>query len=193
MPGLKQMITGSEVHGRSIQLKTYPAGDGKVIVTGELRDLRHRAVFDLTGEEQAAGPIHHLVLRLLLHGETKEILDVEAEMIHVPHAECAQALETLPSVVGLKVERGFIKQVSRHLGGVRGCSHLSHLLTVMAQEVFQGLVVVQREKKRPAPVSLSDVAGLDSLVGSCRMWSEDGIKLRKLRKIIEERDKGRPV
>ena len=64
--------------------------------------------------------------------------------------------------------------------------YLTHLLTVMAQEVFQGLVVVERQEQGPVPTSLSDVAGLDGLVGSCKMWAEDGLKLRKLQKVIDD-------
>ena len=186
MSSLLHRITSPAVHSRRIDLRTYAVSEDTLIVEGELADLRHRAVFDLTGEEQAAGPIHRMVIRLLLQVASKEILDAEVEMLHVPHAECRGLLASLDAIVGLRVERGFAKQVSQRIGGVKGCTHLTHLLTVMSQEVFQGIVVVQREKKPPVPKALDDIPGLENLVGSCKMWDQGGIKLRNIQKAIDK-------
>lgn len=187
MSVLKQMITKSPVHGRQIGMKTYLVSEDVIIVEGELIDDGYQTVFDLTGRKRTAGPIHHLLIRLLIQISSREITDAEAEMIHVPHEECRETIESVKAVIGLKIEGGFGKTVLNRIGGVKGCSHMTHLLTVMSQEVFQGMVVVQRMEYRPLPKTVSEIVGLERLVGSCRMWDEQGIKLRNIRDAINGR------
>ena len=185
MPRLKEMIKRSPAHGRKIDIKTYVVDENSVIVEGELRDDRYQTVYDLTGMEQAEGPIHHLVIRLLIRGKSMEIIDAEAEMLHVPHKECKTTLESMAEIIGLEIKSGFIKNVQQKIGGIKGCAHLTHLLTVMSQAVFQGIVVIQRKDKTPLPESSNDLKGLENLIGSCKMWEPGGLKLTKLQKAIE--------
>ncbi len=185
MPDLKQMITNSAAHSRKIDMRTYPISKDTVIVEGELRDDCYQPVFDLTGDELPAGPIHHLMVRLLIRIDSKEIIDAQAEMLHVPHNECQETLDSIKKVIGLKVEGGFIKKVLLRIGGVNGCSHMTHLLTVMSQEVFQGIVVVGRSEKKTLPKSIDEIRGLENLMGSCKMWDQDGIKLRNINTAIK--------
>jgi hypothetical protein len=182
------MIAGAPVHTRRIEMSTHVVDEKSIIVEGILSDKRHQAVYDLSGEKKAAGPIHHIVLRLLVNTDTKKILDAEADMLHVPHEQCSEALESLSSVKGLRVERGFNKQVAQRIGGIKGCAHLTHLMIVMAQEVFQGSVVVQRQDKSSLPKTLADVSGIENLVGSCKMWKPGGLKLERLSKVMPAGD-----
>ncbi|MBT3225821.1 MAG: DUF2889 domain-containing protein [Deltaproteobacteria bacterium] len=187
MSRLKEMITCSAAHSRMIDMKTYVVDDDTVIVEGELRDDRYQAVYDQAGMKQNAGPIHHLVIRLLIRGKTMEIVDAEAEMLHVPHEECKITLESMANIIGLEIKGGFIKEVRKKIGGIDGCAHLTHLLTVMSQEVFQGIIVVQGKDRAPLPENLDDMKGLENLIGSCKMWEPGGLKLTRLQKAIEGR------
>ncbi len=186
MSRLKQMITGFFAHGRVIDMKTYVVDDNMVIVEGKLRDDRYQSVYDLTGEKQTAGPIHHLVIRLLIRGRSMEIVDAEAEMLHVPHEECKITRESIAEIIGLEIKGGFLKEIRKKIGGIKGCAHLTHLLSVMSQEVFQGIVAVQRKDRTPLPKNLDDMKGLENLLGSCKIWEQGGIKLSKLQKAIED-------
>ncbi|MBU3914006.1 DUF2889 domain-containing protein [bacterium] len=187
MQRLKKMIKHSPVHGRMIDMKTYVVDDDTVIVEGELRDDRYQIAYDLTGMKQTAGPIHHLVIRLLIHVKSMEIADAEAEMPHVPHEECKVTLESMADIIGLEIKSGFIKNVQNKLGGIKGCAHMTHLLTVMSQAVFQGVVVVQRKDRTPLPENIDEMKGLENLIGSCKMWEPGGLKLTKLQKAIEHK------
>jgi len=158
-----------------------------VIVEGELKDHRYQSVYDLTGMKQNAGPIHHLAVRLLIRIKSMEILDAEAEMLHVPHEECKIIRESISDIIGLKIKGGFIKNVQKKIGGIKGCAHITHLLTVMSQAVFQGVVVVQRKDITPLPENLDDINGLENLIGSCKMWEQGGLKLTNLQKAIDNR------
>jgi len=70
------------------------------------------------------------------------------------------------------------------MGGEQGCAHLTHLLTVMSQAAFQGYVAHKRKNRHPIPRSIEDVEGIESLLGSCRVWRQDGPKVKNLKAAI---------
>mgnify|MGYP001100009006 CR=1 FL=1 len=45
----------------------------------------------------------------------------------MPFEACIKPLENLPTLVGLRVEKGVIKQVAERLGRESGCAHLVEL------------------------------------------------------------------
>ncbi len=187
MQRLKRMINSSPAHSRIIDMKTYVVDDDTVIVEGELKDNRYQSVYDITGLQLTAGPIHHLVVRLLIRGKSMEIEDAEAEMLHVPHKECNTTIESIADVIGLEVKSGFIKNVQKKIGGIKGCAHITHLLTVMSQAIFQGMVVVQGKHRALLPKNIDDMKGLENLKDSCKMWEQGGLKLTRLQKAIDDR------
>lgn len=187
MGSLKERISGEPLHGRCIDMKTYAVDADTILVEGWLREDRFRGVYDITGESCPPGPVHHLAIRLLVGGTPPTILDAEAEMEHVPLDICQATLETVRSVIGLDIAAGFQKKVRRLMGGEKGCAHLTHLLTVMSQAVFQGSIAHKRRHPIPVPNALEEVAGLEYLVGSCRAWGADGPKMKSLKDAIAKK------
>lgn len=184
MGSLKKLITDAPLHSRTIEMKTYALDDDTVLVEGWLRENRYHNVYDITGEEIEKGPVHHMAIRLKVGGTPMTILDAEAEMVHVPLEFCHETLDRFQQIIGLRISTGFQKKIRDLMGGEKGCAHLTHLLTVMSQAVFQGYVAHKREKPHPVPQSLDEVAGLEILLGSCRSWREDGPKMEKLKAAI---------
>ena len=184
MDSLKKLTTGTPLHGRSIDMKTYALDADTILVEGWLREDRFNGVYDITGEAIPAGPVHHMTIRLMVGGTPLTILDAEAEMEHVPLDICYDTLETIKKVIGLEISAGFQKKVRARMGGEKGCAHLTHLLTVMSQAAFQGYVAHKRRHQNPVPGSLEEVEGLEYLVGSCRAWAEGGPKVMKLETAI---------
>lgn len=185
MGSLKNLITSNPIHNRSIEMKSYALDDDTILVEGWFREDRFQPVYDLTGEKIEKGPVHHMVIRLKLGGSPPTILDAEAQMEHVPLECCRSTLDTIQKVIGLEIRAGFLKKVRALMGGEQGCTHLTHLLTVMSQAAFQGHVTHQRRNRQPLPGSLESVEGIDSLLGSCRAWGQDGPKVKHLKAVIE--------
>ncbi len=185
MGSLQALITGQPFHSRSIDMKSYALDDDTILVEGWLREDRFHNIYDITGDEIEKGPVHHMTLRLKLGGAPLTILDAEAEMVHVPLEFCRSTLETIQKIIGLKISAGFTKKVRDLMGGEQGCAHLTHLLTVMSQAAFQGNAAHKRKSRRPVPGSIDDVEGLESLIGSCRAWKQDGPKMNNLKAAIE--------
>lgn len=188
MDNLKRFTTAAPIHSRSIEIKSYPVDEDSIVVEGWLRDERFQRVYDVTGEVHDPGPIHDMAIRIKVGGSPMAIHDAEAEMDHVPLAFCHTTRDIIKQIVGLEIKAGFAKRVKALMGGEKGCSHLTHLLTVMSQAAFQGYLNYKRLKQEPIPHSLSDVEGVDNLVGSCRAWSADGPKMEKLLAVFAGRD-----
>jgi hypothetical protein len=189
MASLKDKISSDPIHRRLLSLRTYPAGDGEIVVEGSLKDERFQAVYDLSGDRRDEGVIHDLLIRLLVGGVPLRILDAEAEMPHVPRERCRETRDSVKKIIGLEIRSGFGERVHKLIGGVKGCAHLTHLLTVLVQEALHGYWTHKMRKPGAPPRSLEDIDGLVYLVNSCRLWRENGPLVREIKAIIENQER----
>ncbi len=188
---LKDLINNkTAVHSRDIRLKTFAHKGNQVIVEGILKDSRTVKIFQMTGEIKEPGIVHHMAIRLLIQGYPLMITDAEAEMIQVPEKECRQTLDTIEKIKGLEIKSGLSAKIRNIMGGKKGCTHLCQLLTVMTQEIVQGFLTNERREKGPVPTSLDNFQDKAFLLNSCRMWTPDGTKMKKLKQTIEKNRAG---
>ncbi len=180
----------TKVHSRDIQLSTYPHEGSKVIVHGILKDLRHTKIFDITGKILEPGVIHHMDVKFLVSSNPLTIEVAEAKMIHVPMDECHTTLDTIKQLNGIQIKSGFSKKIRDIMGGKKGCTHLCQLINAMSQEIVQGWLTQKNRKQSPAPKDLASFKEKAYLIDSCRMWTKDGPKIKRLK---EEMAKRKPV
>lgn len=190
MLSLKDKPTGEPIHSRLLNLKSYPAGEGEIIVEGSLKDERFQAIYDHSGAKREEGVIHHLVIRLLVGGTPLRILDAEAEMPHVPRERCRETQDSVKRIAGLEIRSGFGERVHKLIGGVEGCAHLTHLLIVLVQEAVHGYWTHKMRKPEPPPKSLEDIDGLAYLINSCRLWRENGPLVQEILAFIDQQKSG---
>jgi hypothetical protein len=186
MSSLKNRIIGDHIHSRLLTLKTYPAGEDEIVVEGSLKDERFRAIYELSGRKRDRGVIHDMVIRLLVGGSPLRILEAEADMLQTPRGLCSETGKSIRSIVGIEIRSGFGEQVHRTIGGVKGCAHLTHLLTVLAQEALHGYWTHKMQKPGAPPRSFEDIDGLPYLLNSCSLWREDGPLVKEIQTFIEE-------
>ena len=177
----------NRIHQRVLDMSTFALDEDTVVVEGALRDERFRPVYELSGQRRDKGVIHHMIIRLLVGGTPLRILDAEAEMPHVPIPLCITTAESVKKIIGLKIKSGFGGKVHKLIGGVEGCAHLTHLLTVMVQEALHGYWTHKMRKPGPPPASVEDIEGLSYLINSCSLWREDGPLLKEIEEFIEKR------
>ena len=177
----------NRIHQRVLDMSSYALDDEKILVEGSLMDERFRPIFELSGQKREAGVIHHMVIRLLVGGVPLRILDAEAEMPHVPLPLCVTTRESVKKIIGLEIKSGFGEKVYKLIGGVEGCAHLTHLLTVMVQEALHGYWTHKMRKPEPPPNSLEEIDGLSYLLNSCSLWQEDGPIMQEIKDFIEIR------
>lgn len=184
MSRLKELIKGAPVHERRMELRTYPLENDQLVVEGWLRDERLVQGFHWNGEPRQAGVVHLMCVRMLIGDWPVTILDAEAEMPETPHALCPSTLEGVKKVIGLQIVSGYSEKVNHLLGGVRGCTHLTHLIVVMGTAALHGYWTHYSRNRHPIPRSLDEFRGLSSLINSCKLWGEDGPIMEEIRTVL---------
>lgn len=189
MGKIKEMIKESQVHERRMELRTYPAEDNKVIVEGWLRDERFEEGYHWNGQRRPPGVVHWMCVRMLVGDWPIKILDAEAEMPGVPHELCVETMESLQKIIGLPIVSGYSDEVRKRLGGVNGCTHMTHLIVTMGPAALHGFWAQQSRKPMPVPKSFDEIAALPYLLNSCQLWAEDGPFVKMMKEEIDKKPK----
>jgi hypothetical protein len=184
MPSLREKINVNPMHSRSLELKSYPLDEDRIIVEGWLKDERFKGGYGPDGQARKEGLIHHMGVRLLVGGMPPTILDAEAEMPHVPHELCYSTQDSIKKVIGLAIKSGFGEAVQKMIGGVEGCAHLAHLVMVMGQEAIHGYWTHKLATRPPAPRRFEEMEGLSYVINSCSLWREDGPLHREIKESL---------
>lgn len=183
---LKDLIRNSPVHEREMTVRTYPLEDKRLIVEGWLKDTRLVSGYHWDGKPNPAGVVHWMCVRLLVGGWPITILDAEAEMPGVPHELCPTTLDAVKRIVGVSIVSGYGEAVHERLGGVLGCAHLTHLVTIMGPAALHGYWTQHSRQPRPLPRSMEEMEGLNTLINSCRLWREEGPFVQKIRETFQQ-------
>jgi hypothetical protein len=183
---LKDLIRNSPVHEREMAVRTYPLEDRRLIVEGWLKDTRLVSGYHWDGQPNPAGVVHWMCVRLLIGGWPITILDAEAEMPGVPHELCPTTRDAVKRMVGVSIVSGYGEAVHERLGGVLGCAHLTHLVTVMGSAALHGYWTQHSRQPRPLPRTMEEMEGLDTLINSCRLWREDGPFVHEIRETFQQ-------
>lgn len=184
---LKEMMAGAKpVHSRNISITSYPVDDFRIVVEGHLNDERQVEIYrHWDSKPRAEGPVHGLIARFLVGEWPLTILDAEAEMPTIPNADCVGAEESIKKVIGEQIRSGYSERVRELVGGVNGCTHLTTLIVVMGTAALHGFWTHYARYPRAAPSSLDQVEGLNYLVNSCHLWTEDGPMMQELKALID--------
>ena len=164
--------SGPEIQRRSIDITSTECGDTHIVVCGELSDRRLVPTTDLKGNPRKAGIVHQLRICMKVDTRTLAIEEIEAQMRHFPHAECARMHHSVEKIRGLTLSPGFSSRVRKKLGGRKGCIHLTTLLLAMAPAALQGYWV--HKDRRPEHRRISGEHMAQYLVDTCRVWRSDG-------------------
>jgi hypothetical protein len=141
------------LHQRDITLRGYEREDGLFDVEGHITDVKTYSLGTKERPGFAAGePMHDMWLRLTVSPDM-EIRDVVTNMDSTPFNYCLGAAPNMQRLVGLRIGKGFMKEMSARLGGAEGCTHLRELLqplcTVAIQTINRGVPKVRAEGAAP--------------------------------------------
>ena len=178
-----------KIHTRNISLSTYPHNNSEIIVEGVLTDKSHQDIFSVLGKIKPPGTIHHMVVRLLIKGDPLRIAHAEAQMHHVPMDACRGTLDILEKIIGIEVKSGYSNTIRKTIGGKTGCTHLTHLVTVMGKAIVHGWLTQKRRERSAVPASIDGFEGHEYILNSCKMWTRDGPRWKKLEKALQEKRK----
>ncbi len=176
-------------HQRRIEMSTYPVDETHILSRGRFIEERIKPYYKITGERVESGPLHNLEILLLVKIPDLIIEDVEVITGTLPREDCYKVIHSLDPVKGLSIKKGFSSKVRELVGGVKGCTHLTHLLCTMAPAVMQGYWAISSQKKSEKSEENKKRAGnmWDVLKNSCYAWREDGEIFRKMAALFKEK------
>lgn len=163
------------VHSREISIRTFDLGNHSILVEGSLIDHQHRPwPNEASGEPKL---VHHMVIRLKIKGPEMLIEEAEATMPYHPKEECPVVLPWIRKLEGSRIAAGFSMKVKRIIGNIKGCAHLTSLVTAMGPSAVQGYWAAYGvESER---MGLHDEA-VKNIINTCYLWREDGPLVKDL-------------
>ena len=167
-----------KIQGRRIEITSYACDDDHIIICGELRDQRLVPTYTVANRPRPPGTVHRMRICMKVATSTLSITAIEAELPTVPHDECAELVDTVDAIKGLKLSRGFSAEVKKRIGGRNGCIHLMTLLLAMAPAALQGYWV--NNDRDPKRRRLSGGHLEQYLIDSCRVWRREGSLVQEI-------------
>jgi hypothetical protein len=140
------------VHHRRIDCTGYRRDDGLWDIEARLVDTKTYdfANHDRGGSIRAGEPLHEMALRVTIDTDFL-IHRVEAVTDHGPFRVCGAIAPSFSELAGLRIGKGFLGEVRRRLGGVKGCTHLVELFGPLATTAYQTLYPAREAKAQAEP------------------------------------------
>jgi len=142
MPLSSPAVDRSRLHVRAVTYEGYRRGDDLFDIEGHLTDVKDHDYALLTGVRRAGEPVHDMWIRLTIGGDYLiRAIEVRTDEMPYPGA-CDLITPAYDKLVGASLLHGFRRTLQEAMGGVRGCSHLTELLShapTAAIQMFAGL------------------------------------------------------
>lgn len=146
---LASNVKRTKLHHRSIQCEGFKREDGLWDIEAHLTDQRsydcsydpeHRG-----GLIRAGDNVHNMRVRLTLD---LDFLIHDAVVIseETPFPICFQAAQVMPRLIGLRMGKGWLKEVRERISTEVSCTHLIDLLTPIANTAYQTMHTALEER-----------------------------------------------
>ena len=159
-------------HTRRVRYEGYKRADGRWDIEAHLSDVKNHDYHLKTGVRRAGQPIHDMWLRLTID-RTFNIVDAIARTDAVPYpGGCESAAPVYRKLIGLCLLKDFRKRVRELLGGVRGCTHLTEMLTGMPTAAIQTFAGEMKEDRDDGarPFQLDQCLALETSGETVKKW-----------------------
>ncbi|MCK5295384.1 MAG: DUF2889 domain-containing protein [Alphaproteobacteria bacterium] len=145
-------------YNRKVECNGYLRDDGLWDIEACMKDVRSLSFpcLDKDGEMKAGETFHEFWVRLTIDKDFL-IHDIEVSVDCSPAELCAGVVPAFQALKGLKITRGFKRELKNRIMGVTGCTHLYELIWYMGGVAFQTLSEVrhkqtEEEKSQPNPL-----------------------------------------
>lgn len=140
------------VHTRSIQVDAFARADGLWDLEARLIDTKSKDFMLATGSRRVGEPVHEMRLAVTIDTH-QNILAADAASPWVPYpGYCDAIAPDYRKLVGLNLAKDFRRHVRERLGGIKGCTHLTELTSVLpsaAVQAFANEVYQTRDAAHP--------------------------------------------
>ena len=159
-------------HTRRVRYEGYKRSDGLWDIEAHLTDIKSHDNPMKTGVRRAGQPIHEMWIRLTIDRHLT-ILDATASSDAVPYpGGCENIAPSYKRLIGLNLVRDFRRAVKNHFAAVKGCTHLTEMLTgfpTAAIQTFAGEMPEERTDGRK-PFQLDQCHALDTRSETVKRW-----------------------
>ena len=153
------------MHVRQIDCRGYQREDGMWDIEAHLTDTKSYEVeSDWRGKLTPGKPVHDMWVRLTIDDDLC-IQAIETTSDATPYEPCSNVTENFQEMVGLQIAPGWVRQIKSRVGGVKGCTHLRELMSVLATVAFQTIFPL-REKELMAAGDRKP-----PMLDSCLAWA----------------------
>jgi len=159
-------------HTRRVRYEGYKRADGHWDVEAHLLDTKNHDYQLKTGVRRAGQPIHDMWLRVTIDGDFT-IRDAQASMDAVPYpGGCEKIPPAYRKLIGLNLLRGFRKRVWELLGSVKGCTHLTEMLSGLPTAAIQTFAGESKEEYEDGvkPFQLDQCHALETSSETVKIW-----------------------
>jgi hypothetical protein len=145
MPLSRPPIARTRLHTRRVTYECLRRDDDLFDLEGHLTDVKDHDYALLTGVRRAGDPVHDMWTRVTV-GSDYIIRSIEVRTDGMPYPGACDRIEpAYAGLVGASLLHGFRKTLHDTMGGVRGCSHLTELLTHLPTAAIQMFAGLHRE------------------------------------------------
>ena len=159
-------------HTRRVRYEGYKRADDLWDIEAHLTDVKNHDYRLKTGVRRAGTAIHDMWIRVTIDRRMK-IVDAAACTDAVPYpGGCERAVPEYRKLIGLNLMEGFRKRARELLGGVRGCTHITEMLSGLptaAIQTFAGEMPEEDESGRK-PFQLDQCLALETTSDTVRKW-----------------------
>jgi len=159
-------------HTRRVRYEGYKRADDLWDIEAHLTDVKNHDYRLKTGVRRAGAAIHDMWIRVTIDRRMK-IVDAAACTDAVPYpGGCERAVPEYRKLIGLNLMEGFRKRARELLGGVRGCTHITEMLSGLptaAIQTFAGEMPEEDESGRK-PFQLDQCLALETTSDTVRKW-----------------------
>ena len=166
------------LHNRNISLKGYIREDDLFEIEAELLDTKN---YNFQNHDRGIikknEPIHQMKIKLVID-ENLFVIDAEAKTENSPYSICKNANSNFKKIIGLQIKSGWKREITKLIGGVNGCTHITELLSSVATAAFQTIYPYKSKQKKENKTPLSQNKPL--LLGTCHAFNTKSEVVKRL-------------
>ena len=144
--------TRKHIHTRDIKCRGFERDDGLWDIEGRIIDTKTYSFENFDRGEVASGEaIHDMEIRLTLDDDLV-VQKAEASTQSSPYSICGDMNQIFTTLNGLAIKPGWRREVIKRMGGVKGCVHLTDLVTgPLAVTAHQTIHAAKERRKKVVP------------------------------------------
>ena len=169
------------IHTREIRCMGYEREDGLWDIEGRITDTKTYSFNNLDRGEVSAGmPVHDMLIRLTINTDLV-VQKAEALNESAPFHNCPVLNGHVAALKGLKITSGWRRNVQKLIGGIKGCTHISQLLTgPLATTAYQSIIPRQDQKENASGTKSKRNDKRPEVIGTCHAFDPAGANVKRL-------------